>query len=543
MNNEKKQKDRSIESATILGWLQLQGLTLSSSTLKRLDDLRRADPNWKPEWDEYAASSHDGRGGIVRNETNPGSLMRVPLDSVIPVATENTHSPVGELVSYRPFDGFVATRPARAVSALTHASRRGHYPTQFWNSVLTNLPDHVPLRLRIVLAERIARLPERTIFELRFDLFRWMANNLRIIAASDLERSLRLFDELLDKLLVHSSLATQSSFGTKSIGGKPIKTSRRTFEHAVNSPSGHCTQLLLGILKDIKPDEGEGIPDVIHTRLLRLTQSPGEGRDHAVGIIAQSLPYLYWVDPGWTKQNALPWFDLQDECAEPAWNGYVFYKGLPQQELFFLIKPHFLALFGHLSAWHWDHQCTQKMHRLLIHACLPRRSQNYVSFADARSALQASDDAGRGLSLGYLVQILKENRKWWSKFVRPFLNEAWPRELNCQTDFTSIQFARLPEAAGESFPEVVDTICPLLTRVSQLLQLRYLIEGHPANVTTPFSARYPNHALKLIDALVPDDAPYAPYQLEKLLDLIADSAPVLRQDPRWIRLHRIAVGT
>ncbi len=541
--NEKQLKHRSMESATMLGWLLLQGLSLSSSTRQRLDELRSADPNWKPEWDQQAASSHDGGGGMVSNETDPSSLMGVPLDSVIQVATENTHSPIGELVSYRPFDGFVAARPTRAVSALTHASRRGDYPIQFWNSVLSNLPNHVTLRLRIVLAERIVRLPEPVILELRFELFSWAKNNLRIIARSDHKRSLRLLDELLDKLLSHSSSATQSSLGTRSIGGKPIKTSRRTFEHAINAPIGNCTQLALDILKDLKPDEGQGIPGRIHTRLLRLTQSPGEGRDHAVCIIAQAVAYLHWVDPDWTSQNVLPWFNLHDECAEAAWNGFVFCGRLPQQEAFFQIKPHFVALFGHLSGWHWDHQANQQMHRLLVQACFPRRrSQDYVSFADAKSMLQATDDAGRGHCLAYLGQILKEDRKQWPKFVRPFLTEAWPRELKYQTEFTSTQFARLPEAAGESFPQVVDTIFPLLTQVPRLLHVRYLIEGHRGNETTSIGAKYPSYALKLLHALVPDDPRYAPYQLEKFVNLIADSAPMLRQDPRWIRLHRIAVG-
>ena len=106
--DEEQLKHRSMVSATMLGWLLLQGLSLSASTQQRLDELRSADPNWKPEWDEQAASSHDGGGGVVRNETDPSSLMAVPLDSVIQVATENTHHPIGEMVSYRPFDGFVA---------------------------------------------------------------------------------------------------------------------------------------------------------------------------------------------------------------------------------------------------------------------------------------------------------------------------------------------------------------------------------------------------------------------------------------------------
>ena len=414
-------KRRSIESATMLGWLLLQGLSLSAAARRRLALLRIADPNWTPEWDERAASSNDSVGGIVREETDPSCLLGLPLAQILRVASENTRSPLFELVKYCPFDGFVAASPARAVSALTHAGRQGDYPVEFWRSVLTKWPDDVRERLRWLLAERLARLPQQLVLELRFELFGWVEKNLRIIARSDLEWSLQLLDDLLDKLVANSSEATQSSLGTRSIGGEPIKTSRRTYGHAINSPIGKCTQLLLCILNDLKPDAGEGIPELIRTRLIRLTRLPGEGRDHAVCIITHATGYLDHVDPDWISHTIAPWFNLDHERAEPAWNGFLHRGRLPRPELFSVIKPYFLAAVAHISGWYWDDHAKQVLHRLLIQGCLVhRKNQNYVSFAEARLALQATDDFGRGHCLGFVAQVLREDHEWWPKFGRPF---------------------------------------------------------------------------------------------------------------------------
>ena len=171
---EEDSKRRSIESATMFGWLLLQGLSLTAAALQRLKLLRSADANWKPEWDERAASSHDGVGGIVREETDPSCLIGLPLDQILRVASENTRSPLFELVRYCPFDGFVAAHPARAVAALTHASRQGEYPAQYWRSALLKWPDDVRDRLRRLLAERLVRLPKQLILELRSELFSWV---------------------------------------------------------------------------------------------------------------------------------------------------------------------------------------------------------------------------------------------------------------------------------------------------------------------------------------------------------------------------------
>ena len=534
---------RSITSATMLGWLQQEGCSLTSATVARLPELRSADSSWNPEWDKRAARSNDPYGGWYKTETDPSPIDELPLDEIIPAAAENTGDDLDQLIEHRPFDGLVAVRPARAVAALTHASRRGEWPIVFWRSALLNWPENCSPRLQRLFAERLAQLPQESIFELRFELFGWAEKNLRPVAQADLDRALQILDALLVKLLANSVDATRSGLGaTSSVGGVHRK-SRRTFAHAINSPIGDATQLLLFILEDLRLDQQDGIPESIRIRLERLSTSPGEGCDHAVCIITRHIRYLFHIDPLWTSATVAPWLNLEHLLAEPAWNGFLRNEQLPVPELFSQIRADFCTVVGKLPGWSWDDSASHTWHRMLVQACLWHRpSRRFISIEEARVLLQGTIDSGRVHCLGILRSILRDDNKLWRRFVKPFLEQAWPRELRFQTEATSNAFAELAESANEFFPEVVDSVVPFLTRVSKPSAVMYTFENNEENDEQSLATRFPRHTLKLFHALVPDIPQYVPFDLRKVLEMIGDADQNLRQDNRWRRLHQIAVG-
>ena len=535
---------RSVKSATMLGWLQREGCPLTAATAARLPELRGADPNWNPEWDKDAARSNDPYGGWYKTETDSSAIDELPLDEIIPAAAENTGDDSDRLIEHRPFDGLVTARPARAVAALTHASRRGEWPTFFWRSAILNWPENCSPRLRRLFAERLVRLPKEPIFELRYELFGWAEKNLRLVAQSDPDRALQLLDALLVKLLANSVDATRSSLGSMSmVGGVHREESRRTLEHAINSPIGDATQLLLLILEDLSLNQHEGIPESIRVRLERLSASPGEGCDHAACIIASKIGYLFHIDPVWTSATVVPWLNMEHPLAEPAWNGFLHIKRLPVQELFSQIRSDFCEVVGKLPVWSWDDSSSHTWHRMLVQACLWHRpGRRFISFDEARALLQVTTNSGRVRCLGILRSILREDNKLWRGFVKPFLEQVWPRELGIQTESTSNALAELAESAKDHFPEVVDTIVPVLTRVSKPSAVMYTFESNDENDEQSLATRFPRHTLRLFHAFVPDSPQYVPFDLHKVLEMIGDADPALRQDQRWRRLQRIALG-
>ena len=70
---------RSIEAATILGWLQDQECSLSKATVETLSRLVEADPHWRPQWDASADGSLEGRGGWITTEADPSKIIDAPF--------------------------------------------------------------------------------------------------------------------------------------------------------------------------------------------------------------------------------------------------------------------------------------------------------------------------------------------------------------------------------------------------------------------------------------------------------------------------------
>ena len=188
---------------------------------------------------------------------------------------------------------------------------------------MQNWPEESSLRLVRLFAERLARLPQEHVFELRYQLFQWSEKHLLRIARHDLQGALRIFDTLLEKLFAHIAESTERFSDRVSAGGEKTKNSRRISDAAITSPCGNATQLLLLILSDMKPERGEGIGKPIQSRLERLIAKSGECRDHVVHVITRDISWLNYIDPAWVSETVVPWLELDHELAIPAWTGFL----------------------------------------------------------------------------------------------------------------------------------------------------------------------------------------------------------------------------
>jgi hypothetical protein len=235
-------------------------------------------------------------------------------------------------------------------------------------------------------------------------------------------------------------------------------------------------------------------------------------------------------------------FSFESYQAEPAWNGYLHSENLSVAELFALLKPHFLRAFENTSVWHWDDQSVTRLSEFLVIACYwNQKGGRYISYAEARLALQRADDESRAHAIWLLHSIIRDQKAWRS-FGKPFIVNAWPREARYQTALSSGQFAAIAEDSGDNFPDVGRTLSPLLIPSNQLDLFVYKAkerEGDDEEKAANLPRRFPVTMLALLDRLVPDDPSLAPYDLGSLVNTIAEADASLRQDPRWRRLSRI----
>ena len=194
---------------------------------------------------------------------------------------------------------------------------------------------------------------------------------------------------------------------------------------------------MFDILSDREISGGEGLPTDIRVRLERLFDAPGEGGDYAVCETTRRLRWLFYLDPRWVAERIIPFFDLKHPRSEPAWNGYLHDNMLPIAKLFTLLKRHFLHAFPYSSSWAWDEGPINRLNEFLLVGCYWNLKDNrYISYAEARVALQEATEEGREHAIWFLIKIVRD-QKGWKKFGKPFIQQAWPRERKLQTSSSS----------------------------------------------------------------------------------------------------------
>ncbi|MFN4310076.1 MAG: SIR2 family protein [Ferrovibrio sp.] len=526
---------RLIRSAALLGWLLHNGCALSPSTKKILPVLRKADPRWNPSWDIGADDAHEPRGGWIKTDSDPSRILNVPLRNLIEQAKRSTERPFAEFISREPFRGLVEQRPFRAFSALSYEARKKRYDVRLWGTALSYWPEGTSDRLLLSVGSRICGLPDSIFLELRYAIPAWCGKFLPDLAKNSRSRALIIWDSVVERFLSADETATSSSLGDTLIGGTPLNLSRRTYDHALNGPIGQMTGVLLKILSDLDLKRDAGIPIEFQDRLAALFKCPGEGADHAISTVTAHLLWLNHIDHAWVKRTLVPLFDVNNKFSEPAWNGHLHAAVPPEPKLFGLLKKDFLKLFSFIQTWKWRSPAGEHLHHFLVIGCLwGQRERAYISYSEARSALQATTDEGRSQVVWFLAHRVEIEDKW-KAFIKPFLLRAWPLEARFRTPQVSRALASLLEDAGNDFPDIVETIIPLMAAVENFDVFLHRLkdeDNHPAK-------DFPEATLALLHRMVPDDPRHAPYDLGVILDLIGNARPDLMQDYRWQRLKSI----
>ena len=524
-------------AAEMLGWLDIHGCELSDPGQAELRQLQESIPEWRDSWARAADHSLDGRGGRVATESDPAVLLDAALRDVAETAEKHATEDWHKLTRHAPFQGLVEQYPRRALAALSLRLRRNEHHPALWRVLLSYWPNSANDRLLCVCAGRLIGAPGTLLAALQHETSWWFRNNAKRIASRTPDLSHRLFDRILGVATSLGADATVSTLGEVSVSGNALQPSRRTIDHAINSPIGHLADAILDILAGLGLSEGNGLPAAISGRLEALMQAPGEGANHAVCLTTRRLPWLHWLDSKWTRKRLIPLFKIGHDLCEPAWNGLVYDSQVPGPQLFSLLKRHFLKAFESFALLNWDEHTRNKFVELLVGASQRgRENKAYVSLGEARTALRVVDDSSRSHALWFLAQLIEQPGIWVS-FGRSFFQRAWPRESRYQTPGVARQLAFLAERSGDDFPDAVRTILPLVVPTDQLdLAVHLVAEKGDASM----AHRFPEPMLQLLDRLVSEDPRPIPYDLGGVLNLIAEGAPSLRGDQRWRRLRRIA---
>jgi hypothetical protein len=154
---------------------------------------------------------------------------------------------------------------------------------------------------------------------------------------------------------------------------------------------------------------------------------------------------------------------------------------------------------------------------------------------DFRVALGSLPQQGVEEAAQALVQALEaageQREDYWANRIRPFWQDIWPKSLQLASKDIAESLARLSIAAGGQFPAALAAVENWLQPIRAA---DFVVDSLDRS---RLSGRFPEDALRLLDAVI-DDQSWAPPMLAECLKAISDAKPALQNDPRFQRLKR-----
>lgn len=514
-------------------WMSNQGCKFSFDPEKVSEPLRARAPRWQPKYADNAAESLEGRGGVVKTVTEHSDLLTVPVSLILSRAIELSGRTEDFLVEKDPYAGLAAERPVRAFSALTNAGKRDDFPEWAWQTFLNSESrKNDTSRFVGLIAERLATYSDSVLINLVRPAANWLLSVSKVLAV----QYPASFDKIVKKIV--GVLRLQPNIGNSAI----IRGTREpdwTME-AINSPLGKIAQALFNDPRKNDLKTGGRFPASWLTYVETLLVLEGDLRRYAIVIFFHNLNWFYAVDPDWAEKNLLSVLDSKDEYDKgAAWAGILWGSGIPNQKLYMRLKSDLMTLamkpspsrrgYGEvlagliLAGWGSIEEATgnrcisnEEMRTLLLHVGDDFRSRILWQAEHWSNSIDAS--------VG----------ERWAGLLPELLQKAWPRQISAKSPTISARLCDLAFSNAKQFLKLADIVMPLLTKIDQdQLRLPNLRRSKDSIVDL-----YPEKALALLDAVLPDNARSWPYGIDGTLRRIGEVDRSLENDERMIALKR-----
>lgn len=517
-------------------FLELRGCVLKEDRSARLAGIMRGIERWSDEGARWIVTEWGSQAGFVGTDDAPDSIISIPINEIIVRAKEDLERDSGSFTEKRPFTGLVKISPRRALAALTAAARTGDYPGEFWSAMLRELPLDITPRLRRVFLQRLARIPYATVHELRYDLGRWLEQNLVTVMVFDGNLGWEVFDHVLNGIFEGSPHSGEAGVEEAIEESSLSSRSDRTYAQAINSPLGMCAGALLETMSGGDLKAGSLIPLEVKSRLERLFDAHGHGSDYSVSIAMRQLDWLMHIDPEWSKEHLVPKLSLGNDAVKAAWSGFLHGGRVPSTLLAEILKPQLLELFP------WRPELAEEPDLLGVAAqwlgfmrVFRPDAPGGLTKSEMRALIRAMPDDTRNRLIAWLAAVGQRNADGWTKHVIPFIREDWPRERRYRTATSMRAWIGLLDDTGDSFPEVYESVKKFLVPVE--------MNDHPfyrfirdSDGQEPITARFPEETLDLIDRATPLTLARPSYELPKILAMIAEVDAGLVANQRYQRL-------
>lgn len=507
----------------LLHWLATQGVNFSFDLKAETAKLQAVATDWTEDATKHFAQPHIGKVFSIKTDTSAGPLAQLPIGKVLEAAEVLGQRQFDSHINRQPFHGFAKERPARALSVLTDAERKGKFVPWAWRAILTSDGGTaVSPRLLSVTGHRLARLSLVQLSEIAHPVSEWLINRGELLFS---ERS-NVFDLVFDALVTALKTGPDEKQSSRS--------DRRWVDESLNRPAGRVVD---AVFKDPIGQEliaDQGLPISWTRRFDQLLGLPSNHRLHAIVMIAYRLKWLFSIDSTWVVDRLLPFADDQGENGQAFWAGFLSAARVPQNELYLQLKPRLVSLS--MQRGLRREQSDTLAGILLDGWCIDEdmaESQRLISNRELREVLVATTDNLRAKTLWYLKHWTQKPDSRWNKLLLPFLTQVWPRQRAVRTARMSDRLIDLAIGIPDQFPEIAAAILPrLVTIETSSWVMNSLIHTDTKIVDT-----YPETVLDLLWAILPENSSEWPDGTSAVIGLLSNKAET-QTDPRLIELLR-----
>lgn len=520
-----------------LHWLQNEGCELSFDLDKLTKKLQKEAPDWKPEYTEKAAESHDPRAGWVRTDTDWSNLNNVPLAKIIENAQKKKGRSYREFTEYDPFAGLCDDRPLRAISALSLELKNGKFHSDFWETYLsreTRKKDRY--RLKLLAAGRITQIPNKNFKDILLTASRWFEDHGPELR----EKNLRIFEAVWDKF-IQTIIEYENSSGSALVRQEE-KEIDWTGE-AINSASGNLAELHMTDPAKDNLKAGKSYPKEWLKKVDQLLNLPNDAHRYAMVIFSFNLRWFHVIDPKWTEKKLIKIIEddkASKEDKDAIWAGFMWGARVPHEELYLKLKPHLLKMASERASERRRHVGVLSALLLSGWGSKNKSKKQYVSDEELRNVLLVAGDDFRSHTLWHLDRWSKDEKSNWDKKVLRFLQKAWPKQKKVRTSKTSARLSEIALNQKDNFPAISKQVAQLVSKIGNehvfIPEIRKTAKGDNEENAENLAERYPEDYLNLLYAILPEQPERWSYGAVDVLKIVEEAAPQLLNDPRLIEL-------
>lgn len=492
-----------------LATLREAGCELDIAAHEKLHAIFRAYPQWEAPVEQDAFPVWVGSDGTWRKfQKTPQS--RQDLETWL---QENPS--VDDLHEEDDFQERCRTDMARSLAALIGLASKRQWPTDRWRQALQawSNEEHSHRAWRR-LKRQLPRFPARVFDTLTHQIGYFLKSVAKTIDTDSDE-----FFAITRKILEIS----RDEVGDG--GDDPITA-------AINHPVGYVTEAILKWWYTRKLEDNQGLSEPIRAIFTEICATDVMSFRHGRLLLCTHVITLFRVDQQWTKEHVLPLFawDRLDE-AIAAWIGFLWSPRL-YWPLLAEIKVPFLEGVDHYADL--DRRDGQFVSLLTFAALVREEPFTIDDFAIATAKLPPEGLEQAARTLADSLRSAKDRRvEHWNNRVKPYFRAIWPKTQDALAPAVSTQFAKVMIEADDAFPDAFQTLRDWIMPVDESGSILHSLQA------SGLCTKFPEHALDLLNLLIPAHLPASADLLRDNLVQIRNANVALANDDRFARMETI----